>query len=171
MISMHPSPLYLKIMIRAEGSKVVQDHLSLFLGLSISTQVVFFVPRLFHSHVKQKEMRFHGLKNEKSQSIILDIHQHYKSNLSHCDNVLCAPSSSGKGFCLQSVITSFSQWNLFSSKWQRIRLQCRRHGFNPQVRKIPSEGNGNLLQYSCLGNPTDKESWRITVHGITKSWT
>ena len=26
----------------------------------------------------------------------------------------------------------------------------RRHGFNPWVRKIPGEGNGNLLQYSCL---------------------
>ena len=26
-------------------------------------------------------------------------------------------------------------------------------GFDPWVRKIPGEGNGNPLQYSCLGNP------------------
>ena len=103
-ICMYHSPLYLKITIRAEGSKVVQDHLSLFLGPSISTQLVFFVRRLFHSHVKQKEMRFHGLKNEKSQSTILDINQHYEPNLFHCDNVLCAPSSSGKGFCLYRLL-------------------------------------------------------------------
>ena len=30
------------------------------------------------------------------------------------------------------------------------------------------EGNGNPLQYSCLGNPTDTEAWRATVHGVTK---
>ena len=25
-------------------------------------------------------------------------------------------------------------------------------------------GNGNLLQYSCLGNPIDRGAWRATVH-------
>ena len=33
------------------------------------------------------------------------------------------------------------------------------------------EGNGNLLQYSCLENPMDGGSWQDTVHGVTKSWT
>ena len=33
------------------------------------------------------------------------------------------------------------------------------------------EGNGNPLQYSCLGNPMDKMwAWWATVHGVTKSW-
>ena len=27
------------------------------------------------------------------------------------------------------------------------------------------------LQYSCLGNPTDKGAWWATVHGVAKSWT
>ena len=35
----------------------------------------------------------------------------------------------------------------------------------------PGEGNGNPLQYSCLGNPMDREIWRARVHGVTKSWT
>ena len=30
------------------------------------------------------------------------------------------------------------------------------------------EGNGNPLQYSCLGNPMDREAWWATVHGVTK---
>ena len=30
-------------------------------------------------------------------------------------------------------------------------------------------GNGNLLQYSCLGNPMDRGVWRATVHGVKKS--
>ena len=31
------------------------------------------------------------------------------------------------------------------------------------------EGNGNPLQYSCLGNPMDRGTWRVTVHGVAKS--
>ena len=30
------------------------------------------------------------------------------------------------------------------------------------------EGNGNLLQYSCLGNPMDRGAWQATVHGTTE---
>ena len=33
----------------------------------------------------------------------------------------------------------------------------------------PGEGNGNPLQYSCLGNPMDRGTWRAIVHGFTKS--
>ena len=29
-------------------------------------------------------------------------------------------------------------------------------------------GGGNPLQYSCLGNPTDREAWWATIHGITE---
>ena len=33
------------------------------------------------------------------------------------------------------------------------------------------EGNGNLFQYSCLENPTDRGAWQAIVHEITKSQT
>ena len=33
-----------------------------------------------------------------------------------------------------------------------------------ESRRSPGEGNGNLLQYSCVGNPLDREVWRTTVH-------
>ena len=42
---------------------------------------------------------------------------------------------------------------------------------NLWVGKIPGEGNGNPLQYSCLGNPMDRGVWWATVHGVSKSWT
>jgi len=29
-------------------------------------------------------------------------------------------------------------------------------------------GNGNPLQYSCLGNPKDRRAWQIIVHGVAK---
>ena len=37
--------------------------------------------------------------------------------------------------------------------------------------RSPGEGNGNLLQYSCLRNPMDRGAWQATVHGVVKSWT
>ena len=30
-------------------------------------------------------------------------------------------------------------------------------------------GNGNPLQYSCLGNPIDKGAWRATLHADSES--
>ena len=43
--------------------------------------------------------------------------------------------------------------------------QHRRHGFDPWVRRR----NGNLFQYSCLGNPMDRGTWPAIVHVVTKS--
>ena len=37
--------------------------------------------------------------------------------------------------------------------------------------RSPGEENGNLLQYSCLGNPMDRGAWQATVHGVAKSQT
>ena len=36
--------------------------------------------------------------------------------------------------------------------------------------RSPGAGNGSSLQYSCLGNPLDREAWWATVHGVAKSW-
>ena len=44
-------------------------------------------------------------------------------------------------------------------------------GSIPGLRTYPGEGNGNPLQYSCLGNPTDRGDWWARVHGVAKSWT
>ena len=38
----------------------------------------------------------------------------------------------------------------------------------PGLGRLPREGSGNPLQYSCLGNPTDRGAWRATVPGITR---
>ena len=44
-------------------------------------------------------------------------------------------------------------------------------GLIPGSGRSPGGGNGNLLQYSCLGNPMDRGAWWATVHGAAKSWT
>ena len=35
----------------------------------------------------------------------------------------------------------------------------------PGSGRSPGEGNGDPLQYSCLGKPMDRGAWRATVHG------
>ena len=49
--------------------------------------------------------------------------------------------------------------------------QCRRHGFDLWVGKIPWRRKCNPLQYSCLENPMDTGAWQVIVRGVTKSWT
>ena len=43
-------------------------------------------------------------------------------------------------------------------------------GSIPETGMSTGEGNGNTLQYSCLGNPNpmDRAAWQATVHGVTK---
>ena len=44
-------------------------------------------------------------------------------------------------------------------------------GSIPGSGRYPGEGNGNPLQYSCLGYPMDRGALQVTIHGITKSRT
>ena len=44
-------------------------------------------------------------------------------------------------------------------------------GSIPGSGRSPEEGNGDPLQYSCLGNPLDRRAWHATVHGLQKSQT
>ena len=41
-------------------------------------------------------------------------------------------------------------------------------GSIPGSGRSPGEGNGNPLQYSCLGNPMDGGAWWATVHGLQR---
>ena len=41
-------------------------------------------------------------------------------------------------------------------------------GSIPGSERSLREGNGNSLQYSCLGNPMDRGDWQATVHGVAK---
>ena len=41
----------------------------------------------------------------------------------------------------------------------------------PGLGRSPGEGNGNPLQYSCLGNPMDRGAWQATIHGVAKGCT
>jgi len=45
---------------------------------------------------------------------------------------------------------------------------ARHSGLIPGLGRFLGEGNGNPLQYSCLGNPMDRRAWQAAVHGVIR---
>ena len=41
-------------------------------------------------------------------------------------------------------------------------------GSIPGWGRSPGRGHGNPLQYSCIGNPTDRGAWWATVHEVAE---
>ena len=55
------------------------------------------------------------------------------------------------------------------SGWKEFGCNAGDVSLIPGSGRSPGEGNDNPLQYSCLGNPTDRETRWATVHGVAKS--
>ena len=52
-----------------------------------------------------------------------------------------------------------------------MEVDIRDVGLIPGLGRSPEGGHGNPLQYSCLENPKDRETWWAVVHRVTKSRT
>ena len=68
------------------------------------------------------------------------------------------------------LVESMDRW----CSGKESTCQCRDSGDSgsvPGLAMSPGEGNGNLLQYSCLENSKDRGPWWTAVHGVEKSWT
>ena len=55
-----------------------------------------------------------------------------------------------------------------SSMVKNPPANARDAGSIPGLGRSPGKGNGNPLQYSCLGSPIDKGAWWAAVHGVAK---
>ena len=51
---------------------------------------------------------------------------------------------------------------------KNLPANAKRRRFDSCLSKIPREGKGYPLQYSCLGNPMDRGAWRAIVMGSQK---
>ena len=53
---------------------------------------------------------------------------------------------------------------------QSVKSACNAGdpGSIPGWVRSPGEGNGNSLQCFCLENPTDRGTWRATVHSVAR---
>ena len=54
------------------------------------------------------------------------------------------------------------------SSGKESALQAGDAGLVPGLGISPKEGNGNPLQYSCLGNSMERGAWRATIHVSAK---
>ena len=92
-------------------------------------------------------------------------------------------STSVQGFTW-SPVRDLSRWFLYPVRglmglpsWlsgKESTYQCRssrRWVFDSGWGRSPGGGNGNPIQYSCLGNLMDRGAWRATVPGVPKSRT
>ena len=53
-------------------------------------------------------------------------------------------------------------------RFHLLMLEAQETGSIPGLGRSPGEGNGNPLQYSCLGNPTNRGAWWAAVHRAAK---
>ena len=68
--------------------------------------------------------------------------------------------------CVYIYIYRLTRWR--SSKESACQSKARDSGSIPEMQRSPGVGNGNLLQYSCQENSTDRGAWQAIVHGVTK---
>ena len=59
--------------------------------------------------------------------------------------------------------------SLVAQKAKNLPAIAGDQGSIPGLERSPGEGNGNLLQYSCLANSMDRARWWATVHRLQKS--
>ena len=71
---------------------------------------------------------------------------------------------------LHFVVVYPSIWAFLAAQWMVKNLPANERDTSliPGLERSPGEGNGNLLQYSCLENPKDRGAWQATLHGVTK---
>ena len=67
-----------------------------------------------------------------------------------------------------NFLTSMSPIEWLSSVGKESVYSAGDPGSIPGSERSPGEGNGNLLQYSCLENPMDKGACQTIVHGVTR---
>ena len=67
-----------------------------------------------------------------------------------------------------NIFLGLPQW-LSSEEYARSAGDTEDSSSIPGSGRSPGEGNGNLLQYSCLRNPMDRGPSWLTVHGVAES--
>ena len=89
-----------------------------------------------------------------ASSFVLGIYQKVTPPLERVNAML----ASSKGVC------SFSGGSVVKNPFASAGDLVRSLG----QKDSPGGGNGNALQYSCLGNSMDRGAWRVTVCGVAK---
>ena len=75
-------------------------------------------------------------------------------------------------FCLLlRILSTGFRASLVSQLVKNLPANAGDPGLIPGSGRLPGEGNGYPLQYSCLGKSRNRGSWQATVHGVAKNQT
>ena len=131
----------------------------------------------------QLQTRIHATDSPASQAFrfTLELH-HWLSRAPRCKQQIMELFSLHIHMSQSFTINLF--WNIYICIWATGDSVVKNQPANagdigdvssiPVLGRSPGEGNGNQLEYSCLGNPMDRGTSQATVHGVAKSqhgWT
>ena len=116
--------------------------------------------KLDHTAVRRNEPWWHGLNSKKWA--------HHKRK---CASVEHSKPGNSRECVVWWCMHSYGLPRRLSGK--ESACQCRRHGFNPWVGKIPwrRKWQLTLVFLPAWRVPWTRGTWRATVHGIPTSWT
>ena len=66
-------------------------------------------------------------------------------------------------------LPNFSFWASLVVSGKELSANAGDEDLITVSKRSVGEGDGNPLQYSCLGNPMNRGAWWATFHGVTKS--
>ena len=100
---------------------------------------------------------------------------HAQKHPTLCNPVDCSPPGSSAHGIFQARILEWIPFLLQrggfrgGSDGKESTCNAGYPGSIPGSGRSPGEGNGNPLQYSCLGNLMDRGVWWATAHGVAES--
>ena len=86
------------------------------------------------------------------------------------DSGMALPIGNSIPLWINTGVSGFMRQSLGSSVSKESACSAGDPSSIPGLGRSPGEGNGNPLQYSCLGNPMERGDWWGTVHGVTRVW-
>ena len=86
----------------------------------------------------------------------------------HLDPFICLPACLVKGTAKSGLPRWLSGKEPACILYPLSDKECKRHGLDPWVRKIPWRRTWQPTPVSLLENPMDREAWWATVCGVVK---
>ena len=92
----------------------------------------------------------------------------------------CKRTPAGAQFIAPQIVSPLSEMMIPTKEWgfpggsvvkkKKNSTACNAVdlGLIPGLGRSPGEGNGNPLQYFCLGNPMERGAWWTIVAGVTE---
>ena len=136
---------------------------------SSSSTYIFFFPCLDQQIYRQSQPFIYAASTNHGSKIFEK--KIPESSIKQNLNLLHAGNYLNSIYIVLITIHRASQVALVVQNSPANARDIRDTGSIPRSGRSPGGGHGNLLQYSSLENPMDREAWQATVHRVAQSQT